>query len=219
MKLFLDTADIQLIKNWAPTRLVDGVTTNPTHLSNAGGDPVEVVQKICALLPDGDISVEVTQKDPEAVYQQAKKIAALADNIVVKIPCHSDYYPVIAQLVKDDIRLNITLVFSVSQALCMAKLGVDYISPFIGRLDDIGQDGIGVLADICTMVAQYGFESQVLAASLRTVKKVEEAILVGADALTVPAAVLHEMATHTLTDAGIKQFAADWKKLGISEFP
>lgn len=219
MKLFLDTADIQLIKNWAPTRLVDGVTTNPTHLSNAGGDPVEVVQKICALLPDGDISVEVTQKDPEAVYQQAQKIAALADNIVVKVPCHADYYSVIARLVDDGIRLNITLVFSLSQALCMAKLGVEYISPFIGRLDDAGSDGNVVLADICSMVAQYGFQSQVLAASIRTCAKAEDAIMAGADAVTVPAAVLQEMAMHTLTDTGMKQFAVDWKRLGISEFP
>lgn len=219
MKLFLDTADIQLIKNWAPSGLIDGVTTNPTHLSKAGGDPIELIKKICEVLPHGDISVEVTQKDPEAVYQQARQIAAIADNVVVKIPCYADYYPVIARLIKDGIAVNITLVFSVSQALCMAKLGVDYISPFVGRLDDIGQDGMGVLADICTMVAQYGFESQVLAASVRTVAIAESALLVGADAITVPGAILHEMATHTLTDAGMKQFAVDWKKLGISEFP
>jgi transaldolase len=219
MKLFLDTADIALIKNWVPTRLIDGVTTNPTHLSKEGGSPVEVVKKICALLPDGHISVEVTHQEAAAVYQQAQQIAAISDNVIVKIPCHADYYPVIARLIKDGIRLNITLVFSVSQALCMAKLGVDYISPFIGRLDDIGQDGIGVLADICSMVAQYGFESQVLAASVRTVGVAESALLAGADAITVPGAVLQQMATHTLTDAGMKQFAVDWKKLGISEFP
>lgn len=219
MKLFLDTADISLISQWAPTQLIDGVTTNPTHLSNAGGNPVNVVQQICALLPDADISVEVTVKEPDAVYAQAKKIAALAHNVVVKIPCHKDYYAVIARLVDEEVPLNITLVFSVAQSLFMCKLGVSYISPFIGRLDDAGLDGIQILEDICSMREWYDFETEVLAASVRTAAKAQEAIMAGADVLTVPGAVLEEMTRHTLTDAGMAQFDADWKKLGISQFP
>lgn len=219
MKLFLDTADIQLIKNWGPTRLIDGVTTNPTHLSKEGRNPLEVIKKICALLPEGDISVEVTETDSQAVYQQAHAIAALAKNIVVKIPCHQTYYPVIARLVADDVRLNITLVFSLSQALCMAKLGVEYISPFIGRLDDTGVDGIILLQDICRLMMMHGFESQILAASLRTVQKAEAALMAGAHVITVPAEVLQGMTQHRLTDMGMAQFDQDWKRIGIKQFP
>ena len=219
MKLFLDTADVTLIKQWASTELIDGVTTNPTHLSKAGGSPRAVVQNICTILPQGDISVEVTESKPDMVYEQAKNIARLAKNVVVKIPCHKDYYSVIARLVDEGIRVNITLVFSVSQALCMFKLHVTYISPFVGRLDDAGADGMRVLQDMCNMRSWYGYESQILAASIRDVKKAEAALMAGVDALTVPPAVFDTMIQHSLTDAGMKQFATDWSKLDISTFP
>ncbi len=142
MKIFLDTAHVQSIKKLAQTGVIDGVTTNPSHLSKEGGDPVKVVNEICALLPEGEISVEVTEKKPEDVYKQAKKIASLADNVLVKVPCHLVYYPVIKRLVEEDVKLNITLVFSVVQGLMMGKLGVHYISPFIGRWDDIDVDAV-----------------------------------------------------------------------------
>jgi transaldolase len=131
MKIFLDTANIELIKRWAHSGLIDGVTTNPTHLSKEGGNPTQTVLTICDLLPLGIISVEVTETDPESVYLQAHKIASLSENIAVKIPCHPQYYSVIKKLVEEGISLNITLVFSVVQGLMMAKLGVDYISPLL----------------------------------------------------------------------------------------
>jgi transaldolase len=219
MKLFLDTAEVARIQQWAATGLVDGVTTNPTHLSKEGGEPKGVIQKICALLPEGDISVEITEKEPQAVYEQAKKISHLAENIVVKIPCFPSYVPIIEKLVKEEIGINITLVFSALQGLMMAKLGVLYISPFIGRLDDIDHEGIQVIAALRQMLDFYGYESEILAASIRTVLHVEQAVLAGADAVTVPIEILEKLLVHPLTESGMKKFDADWKKLGIAQFP
>ena len=219
MKIFLDTADVAVIKKWKETGLIDGVTTNPTHLSKAGGDPKKVVLDICKLLPHGEISVEVTEKSPEAVYKQAKKIAAIAKNVLVKIPCHSDYYPIIAKLVKEEVRLNITLVFTLVQGLMMCKLGVHYISPFVGRWDDIDQDGPTVLYQLQQMITEYQYETGVLAASLRHVRHMHEAIMAGANAATVPPDVLEKATEHVLTNKGIELFDADWKKLGVHSFP
>jgi len=143
MKIFLDTANIVAIKKLIPTGLIDGVTTNPSHLSKESGDIKKHILGICELLPQGEISVEITEQDPDAVYKQAKLIAALASNVVVKIPCHVMYYSIINRLVDEGITLNITLVFSLTQALMMAKLGVQIISPFMGRLDDLDGQGTG----------------------------------------------------------------------------
>src|SRR5438477_1214481 len=148
MKIFLDTANTELITRWAQTGLIDGVTTNPTHLSKENTDPTQQILTICDILPTGIISVEITETDPESVYFQARKIASLSDNIAVKIPCHPDYYSIIKKLVEEGITLNITLVFSLTQGLMMAKLGVAYISPFIGRLDDTGADGIELIHNL-----------------------------------------------------------------------
>lgn len=219
MKIFLDTAVVNTIKQYAPTGLIDGVTTNPSLLSKMGGNPLEVVKQITHLLPHGDISVEITYKEPAEVYAQAKKIAAIADNVVVKIPCYQDYYPVIHKLVQDGIRLNITLIFSLSQALMMCKLGVDYISLIVGRLDDVNSDGIAVANDIAMMLNQYGFETQLLLASIRSVARAQDAISTGADAMTIPPAVFEAMIKHSLTDHGIAVFDADWQKLGVKQFP
>ncbi len=219
MKIFLDTADIALIEQWKETGLIDGVTTNPTHVSKAGGNPKKQILTICKALPKGEISVEVTEKDPQAVYKQAHAIAALAENIIVKIPCHRDYYPVIAALIKENIKLNITLVFTLIQGLMMAKLGVHYISPFIGRWDDIDQDGAPLLYQLRHMIDEYGYDTGVLAASLRHVRHMHEAIMAGADAMTVPSEVLEKGVQHLLTDKGIANFDADWKKLGVKSFP
>lgn len=219
MNIFLDTAEIKVIKQWAQTGIIDGVTTNPTHLSKEGGNPFDVVKEICAILPDGEISIEVTEQDPLAVYEQAKKIAAIAPNVLVKVPCSVKYYEIINRLVIEEVPLNITLLFSLEQGLMMSKLGVVYISPFVGRLDDIGQNGSELLYQLCDMRDQYDFETGILAASIRSTKHFHEAIQAGVDAITVPVKVLEEVTHHTLTDAGIEKFNADWEKLGIRKFP
>jgi transaldolase len=219
MKIFLDTAHINSIKKWKETGLIDGITTNPSHLSKEGGDAKKQVLAICALMADSDVSVEVTENDPEKVYNQAKAIAALAHNVVVKIPCHKKYYSVIKHLVDEGVQLNITLVFTLLQGLMMAKLGVKYISPFIGRWDDIDVDGIQLLPEMAEMVDAYGFETQILAASIRGVRHFHDAVLAGADVATVPIAVLEKATLHPLTDQGIEMFNADWQKLGIKQFP
>lgn len=219
MKLFLDTADIKQIQQFIPTGLIDGVTTNPTHLAKEGQDPKGVITRICQLLPSGQISVEVTEQDAQQVYKQAHKIAALGPNIMVKIPCYSDYYAVINKLVQEGVSLNITLVFSLVQAAFMCKLGVAYISPFIGRWDDIDVEGKDVLFEIRAMIDEYGFDTKLLAASVRGVRHMHEAILAGADALTVPVDVLQKAMSHSLTLEGMKKFNAHWTTLGIKQFP
>lgn len=219
MQLFLDTADIAAIKKWKETGLINGITTNPTHLSKAGGDPTKQVKAIAQLLPKGVISVEVTEKKPEAVYKQAKAIAKLARNIVVKIPCHADYYPVIAKLVQEKVKLNITLVFTLIQGLFMSKLGAQYISPFIGRWDDIDTDGAQLLFELRQMLDEYDYDTHLLAASIRGVRHLHEAIMAGADAATIPVDVFEKSTKHLLTDQGIAKFDADWKKLNIRTFP
>jgi len=219
MKIFLDTANTELIKKWAHSGLIDGVTTNPTHLSKENTNPTQQVLAICDLLPFGIISVEVTETEPELVYLQARKIASLSENIAVKIPCHPDYYSVIKKLVEEGITLNITLVFSLVQGMMMAKLGVAYISPFVGRLDDAGADGIELIHNLRHILDWYGFETELLAASIRDTHHFERVMMAGADIATVPEVVFEKSLTHQLTDAGMAQFLADWKKLNISQFP
>ncbi|HEV2917139.1 MAG TPA: transaldolase family protein [Candidatus Babeliales bacterium] len=218
MKIFLDTADVEAIAQWQPTGLLDGITTNPTTLS-AVTDPIETIVQICKLLPDGDISVEVTEHQPDDIYKQAKKIAAIAPNVIVKIPCYAAYYSVIRQLVLEGIAINITLVFTLMQGICMSKLGVRYISPFIGRWDDLDVDGSELLYQLRDAIDYYGYSTQILAASLRTVRHVHEAIMANVDVITVPVKILEKISTHPLTDAGMKQFNADWQKRAHSRFP
>lgn len=220
MKIFLDSADITAIRLWATTGLIDGVTTNPTHLSKFGGQsPTQLVKEICELLPAGEISVEVTEDEPETAYEQAKKIAALANNILVKIPCHQRYYAIIKRLVDEGIAINVTLVFNLMQGMLMSKLGVAYISPFVGRLDDIDSDGSQLLYELCAMAEHYQFSTKILAASLRSPRHLHQAIDAGADAATLPIDLFEKITKHPLTEAGIKQFTADWQKLGVKTFP
>ncbi len=219
MKIFLDTADRKAIATWAKTGIIDGITTNPTHLSKEGGNPKEVVKEICKMLPDKDISVEVTETEPKAVYEQAREIAKIASNVVVKIPCHADYYAIINQLVADGIKINATLVFTLVQSLFMSKLGVRYISPFVGRWDDIDVEGSDLIMEIRHMLDQYAYDTQLLAASLRGVRHVHMAILSGADVATLPITVLEKAMSHPLTDRGMEKFLSDWQKLGIKQFP
>ena len=219
MKIFLDTANTEFIQKWAHTGLIDGVTTNPTHLSNTGKNPTEQVLAICDMLPFGVISVEVVETTPEDVYLQARKIAQLSGNIAVKIPCHGHYYSVIRQLVDEGVTVNITLVFSLAQGLMMAKLGAHYISPFIGRLDDIGENGIELVKQLRHMLDWYDFETELLAASIRDISHFEQVIMAGADIATLSTTVFESSLTHQLTDKGMAQFLADWKKLNITQFP
>lgn len=219
MKFFLDTAHYTALVKAKETGLLDGVTTNPTHLSKEGGNLVELIKKIAQLLAPCDVSVEVTEKDPHEVYAQAHAIAGLASNIVVKIPCHPVYLPVITKLVHEGVPLNITLIFSAVQGLCMAKLNVKYISPFVGRLDDVDSDGISVIQDLRQILDLYSFETQILAASLRSVRHIHAAALMGADCATIPAELFEHMLDHPLTDKGIALFDHDWKTLGIEKFP
>lgn len=219
MKLFLDTADLNTIQQWVRTGIIDGVTTNPTHLSKAGGQPINIIKEICSYFPQGCVSVEVTETEPESVYEQAKAIAKLSDNIAVKIPCHINYYYVIKKLVDEGISINITLVFTLAQGLAMCKLGVDYISPFVGRLDEINISGIKLVEGLVHMRDTYGYDTEVLAASIRSVDNLHEVIAVGADIATVPVTVLEKAFSHKLTDKGMNMFLDDWKKLGITKFP
>ena len=212
MKIFLDTADRKEIKKWVTTGIVDGITTNPTHLSKQGIETKKVLLDICQMVP-GNVSIEVVEKEPERVYQQAKEISQLANNVVVKIPFAYEYLSVIDRLVKEDVRINVTLIFSLLQALLVAKLGVTYISPFIGRWDDIDVDGIDLIPELMIMKETYGFTSEILAASIRHLMHWHHATLAGADIATVPPTLLEKLMNHPLTERGIAKFDADWKKL------
>jgi transaldolase len=219
MKIFLDTADVQAIQSYKATGLIDGVTTNPTLLFRAATDPVKTIHAIQKELPSGLISVEVTETDADKVYTQAHAISRLGKNILVKIPCAFSYYPVIRTLVSEGIALNITLVFSVTQGVLMSKLGVAYISPFVGRLEDAHQDGSALLHALCDAKKRYNFSTNILAASLRNNEHVATAIAAGVDAVTVSPALFESITQSALTDAGITLFMDDWKKLGITQFP
>ncbi|QQR49798.1 fructose-6-phosphate aldolase [bacterium] len=213
MKIFIDTANRDLIRQWASTGILDGVTTNPSTLSKEGQNSKAVLLEICSLVA-GDVSIEVVEKEPEMVYKQAREISQLAPNVVVKIPFAKEYLPVIARLAHEGIKLNITLVFSAIQVLLVAKLGVTYISPFVGRLDDIGGDGVGLVRDAMHIVQEYDFDSKILAASIRSVKHWQDIIAVGSDVITLPPAVLADAMHHPLTESGIVKFDKDWLSLG-----
>lgn len=219
MKLFLDTAHLKDIATWHDIGIIDGVTTNPTLLSKEGKDAKKHIKDICALMQGYDVSVEVTQTEQNAVYKQAKEIASIADNVVVKIPCHRNFYAVIDKLTKEGIAINVTLVFTLIQGMVMAKLGVRYISPFIGRWNDIDVDGQLILEEMRHMIDEYQYGTEILAASIRTVRDVHDAILAGADIATLPVSIMEKMTEHPLTDKGIELFLADWQKLGIKQFP
>jgi transaldolase len=219
MQIFLDTAHIADIKRCIEKGVIDGVTTNPTNLSKEAGLPTEIIRQICKLLPEASINVEVTERSAGAVYEQAKRIAALGENIVVKIPGYKEYYGTIKKLVEEDIKINITLVFTVLQGLMMAKLGVWYISPFVARLDDYDKEGMDLIRDLREVYDEFGFETEILAASLRSVHQFREVALAGADIATVPVAVFEQALEHPLIDEGMKKFHEDWQKLGIKQFP
>ncbi|MBA3751242.1 fructose-6-phosphate aldolase [Candidatus Dependentiae bacterium] len=219
MKLFLDSAHLPDIEYGLETGLIEGITTNPTHLSKEGEKSTELLKKICALMMPHDVSIEVTEKNALDVYNQAHRIADLAENVVVKIPCMPDYVPVIKKLVIEGIAVNITLLFSVVQGLLMAKLGVKYISPFVGRLDDIDTNGIELIQDLKKIKNIYNFKTEILAASLRGPLHVHQAAMAGADCATVPPALFKLLLHHPLSEKGVLLFDQDWKKLNMQTFP
>ena len=213
MKIFLDTANRELIKKFLPTGLIDGITTNPTHLSKEGSDTKQVLRDICAMV-QGPVSIEVVEKSPDAVLAQARQIAQFATNAVVKIPCAAEYFSVIKTAVQEGIKINVTLVFTPLQALFVSKLGVEMISPFLGRLDDIGVDGLTTLEEVIAIRDLYEFSSEILAASIRSVIQWQHITQMGADIITLPPAIFEQALKHPLTDRGMELFDADWKKLG-----
>jgi transaldolase len=214
MKFFLDTADLSDIRWASQAGLIDGVTTNPTLLSKHAGDvdPQNVLQEICSLV-DGPVSAEVVAVDPDGMYTEGRELAKLADNIVVKIPMLEDGMVATRKLVADGVKVNVTLAFSSVQCLLAAKAGATYVSPFLGRLDDIGHDAMEIVRETRQIYDNYGMETEILAASIRHPRHVAEAALVGADVATMPTAVLKKMLLHPLTDRGLDQFLNDWSKL------
>lgn len=213
MKFFVDTADVAEIRDIAAVGLLDGVTTNPSLIMKSGRDFIEVVTEICSIV-DGPVSAEVTALDHEGMITEGKKLAALADNVVVKLPLTWDGLKACKTLVAEGIKTNVTLCFSANQGLMAAKAGATYISPFIGRLDDLGVDGMELIRDLRIIYDNYGYETEVLAASIRSAAHVHECALAGADVATVPPAVLKGLVKHKLTDAGLEAFLKDWEKTG-----
>jgi len=215
MKLFLDTANLDDIRALADTGLIDGVTTNPSLIAKSGRDMAETIAEICAMV-DGPVSAEVTATDPEKMLAEGRKLSAIAENVAVKVPLTPAGLATCKALSDDGIMVNVTLCFSPAQAMLAAKAGARFISPFIGRLDDLGQDGMGLIEDIVTIYANYDFATEVLVASVRGVQHVVDAALIGADIATVPPSVIHAMYKHPMTDKGLDAFLADWEKTGQS---
>jgi len=213
MKFFLDTAEVAEIKALLPTGLVDGVTTNPTLIAKSGRDFREVVAEICALV-DGPVSAEVTGLETAEMVSEGRSLARIAKNVVVKLPLTMNGIAACKALTDEGIDTNVTLCFSANQALIAAKAGATYISPFIGRLDDVGQDGMELIREIRAIYDNYDFSTQILAASIRSQVHMRESALAGADVATAPPAVIRGLAYHPLTDKGIATFLADWAKTG-----
>ncbi|MDW3183669.1 MULTISPECIES: fructose-6-phosphate aldolase [unclassified Roseobacter] len=213
MKFFVDTADTQAISELNDLGMVDGVTTNPSLILKSGRDILEVTKEICGIV-DGPVSAEVVALEAEAMIAEGRKLAEIAPNITVKLPLTWDGLKACKVLSSEGKMVNVTLCFSANQALLAAKAGATFISPFIGRLDDINLDGMDLIQDIRTVYDNYGFETEILAASIRSVNHVQEAALIGADVMTAPPEVIKKLATHPLTDKGLEQFMADWAKTG-----
>lgn len=212
MRIFLDTANVEEIRAASELGIISGVTTNPSLMAREGRNLREIVQEITRLV-DGPISVEAIAQEAEEIAAEARDLAAMGDNIVVKIPVTPAGLKAVKALARDGVRTNVTLVFSANQALLAALAGATYVSPFVGRLDDAGHNGMEVVADIVTIYAQYGMETEVIAASIRHPLHVLEAARIGADIATVPYGVLQQCLRHPLTDAGIERFLADWEKV------
>jgi len=213
MKFFVDTAEIDQIAELNALGMVDGVTTNPSLIMKSGRDIIGVTREICSIV-SGPVSAEVTATEATAMIAEGRKLGEIADNIAVKVPLTWDGLKACKTLRDDGFMVNVTLCFSANQALLAAKAGASFISPFVGRLDDINLDGIGLIEDIRIIYDNYGFETEILAASIRTVNHVLECARIGADVMTAPPAVIRSLASHPLTDKGLAAFLADIEKTG-----
>lgn len=215
MQIFIDSADKTELRSLAQTGLVDGVTTNPSLVAKAGGDFFETLRDICAAV-SGPVSAEVVAQDTEAMLREGRKLRGVAANIVVKLPLTPDGLKACAALTAEGHPTNVTLCFSAVQALLAAKAGATYISPFLGRLDDGGQDGMELIREIRAIYDNYGFATKILAASIRSAAHVRDAALAGADCATIPPTVFKALYKHNLTDAGLEAFLKDWRSTGQS---
>ncbi len=213
MKFFADTAEIADIKELASTGLLDGVTTNPSLIAKSGRDFMEVTKEICAIV-DGPVSAEVVALDHEGMMREAEILRKIADNVAIKVPLTLDGLKTCKALTDDGTMVNVTLCFSANQALLAAKAGATFVSPFVGRHDDNGLDGMQLIRDIRQIYDNYLFDTQILVASVRHVMHVYEAAMIGADIMTAPPSVIKALVKHVLTDKGIEGFLADWAKTG-----
>ena len=214
MKFFIDTADLSEIEDLASTGLLDGVTTNPSLIKKAGKEFIPLIKDICDIV-SGPVSAEVAATDYETMLKEAEKLADIAQNIAVKVPLTQDGLKVCSHLSKNGIMTNVTLCFSAAQAILAAKAGATFISPFVGRLDDIGQNGLDLIEDICQIYAMYtDIETQVLVASIRNPIHIVESAKIGADVATCPPNVIRQLYKHPLTDKGLQAFVDDWKASG-----
>lgn len=215
MKFFVDTADTKEIIELADTGLLDGVTTNPSLIKKSGRKIFEVIEEICGIV-DGPVSAETVATDHATMLKEGKKLAKISNNIAVKVPLTVEGLKTCKTLTSDGIMVNVTLCFSANQALLAAKAGATFISPFVGRLDDISEDGMGLIEDIRLIYDNYGFKTEILVASIRTPLHVLEAARIGADVATIPAPIMRQLFKHPLTDKGLKAFLDDWEKTGES---
>ena len=212
MKIFLDTANLESIRKFNDMGLLDGITTNPSLMSKEGGNPKDGMAEITKIIK-GDVSLEVLSTEYSGMIEEGRKLRDYGENVVVKVPMTPDGLRACKALTAEGIPVNVTLIFSSNQAVLAAKAGAKYVSPFIGRLDDIGHDGMNLIKDIKTIFANYNFSTQILVASVRHPLHVVDAAKIGADVVTLPPAVLDKMLKHPLTDIGLKNFLADWEKL------
>jgi len=216
MKFFVDTADVDEIRELAATGLLDGVTTNPSLVAKSGRPFLEVIREICEVV-DGPVSAEVTATDHSTMLSEGRKLSQLAGNVAVKVPLTPDGLKTCRVLADDGVMVNVTLCFSASQSILAAKAGAAFVSPFIGRLDDISRDGMGLIADIRLIYDNYEeFTTEILVASVRSPNHVAEAAKIGADVATIPPGVIRQLFNHPLTDKGLDAFLADWAKTGQS---
>ena len=215
MQLFLDTTDTAVLKDMAATGLVDGVTTNPSLIAKSGRPMLEVIAEICDLV-EGPVSAEVAAVESQAMLAEGRRLAAVSTNVVVKVPLTREGLVATAQFAREGIQTNVTLCFSAAQALLAAKAGASYISPFVGRLDDHGADGMALIGEIRAIYDNYNFDTEILAASIRNPAHVTAAALAGADCATIPPAVFLDLFKHPLTEKGLEQFMSDWAKTGQS---
>ena len=215
MQLFLDSTDTAVIADLAATGLVDGVTTNPSLIAKSGRPMLEVIAEICGLV-EGPVSAEVAAVDAEGMLAEGRKLASVAENVVVKVPLTRDGLIAVRDCAAEGIMTNVTLCFSATQALMAAKAGATFVSPFVGRLDDHGADGMELIHEIRTIYDNYDFDTDILAASIRNPAHVKAAAIAGADCSTIPPGVFADLIKHPLTDKGLEQFMSDWAKTGQS---